>query len=77
MKTNFYILLALLLSFSIGNAQSTSAVVDIETNKTVSVSIEDEIANVVAEVNTSKENDSLLIDTSKVNETKKKNRTFR
>jgi len=41
MKTNFYILLALLLSFSIGNAQSTSAVVDIETNKTVSASIED------------------------------------
>jgi len=69
MKTNFYILLALLLSFSIGNAQSTSAVVDIETNKTVSVSIEDEIASVIAEINIIKESDSLLIDTSKVNET--------
>jgi len=69
MKSNFYILLTLLLTFSIGNAQSTSAVVEIETNKTISVSIEDEIATIIAEVNTIKENDSLLIDTDKLNET--------
>lgn len=69
MKTNFYILLTLLLTFSIGNAQSTSAAVEIETNKTISVSIEDEIATVIAEVNTIKENVSLLIDATEVNET--------
>ncbi|PWH83007.1 hypothetical protein DIS18_00160 [Algibacter marinivivus] len=69
MKTNFYILLILLLTFSFGNAQSTSTVVEIETNKTISVSLEDEIATVIAEVNTIKENDSLLIDATKVNET--------
>lgn len=69
MKTNFYILLILLLTFSFGNAQSTSAVVEIETNKTISISLEDEIATVITEVNTIKENNSLLIDATKVNET--------
>ena len=69
MKTNFYILLTLLLTFTIGNAQSTSEVVAIETNKTISVSAEAEIATVITEVNTIKENDSLLIDASKLNET--------
>ncbi|MGB5417224.1 hypothetical protein [Algibacter sp.] len=69
MKTNFYILLILLLTFSFGNAQSTSQVVEIETNKTISVSNEDEIAPAFAEVNTVKENDSLLIDASQFNET--------
>ncbi|WP_396600456.1 hypothetical protein [Algibacter sp. R77976] len=67
MKTNFYILLILLLTVSLGNAQSASEVVEIEVNKTIS--IEDEIAPVSAEVNTIKENDSLLIDASQVNET--------
>ena len=69
MKTNFYILLTLLLTFSIGNAQSTSEVVAIETNKTISVSAEAEIATVITVVNTIKENDSLLIDASELNET--------
>ena len=69
MKTNFYILLILLLTVSLGNAQSASEVVEIEVNKTISISIEDEIAPVSAEVNTIKENDSLLIDASQVNET--------
>ena len=69
MKTNFYILLTLLLTFSIGNAQSTSEVVAIETNKTISVSTEAEIATVITVVNTIKENDSLLIDASELNET--------
>jgi len=64
-----YILLTLLLTFSIGSAQSTSAVVEIETNKTISVSIEHEIATLIEEVNTIKENDSLLIDATEVNET--------
>lgn len=67
MKTNFYILLILLLTVSFGNAQNASPVVEIETNKTISVSNEDEIATVIAEVNTIKENDSLLIDAAKVN----------
>ncbi|WP_298550686.1 hypothetical protein [uncultured Algibacter sp.] len=69
MKTNFYILLILLLSFSFGNAQSTTEVVSIETNKTISFSNGDDIATVIAAVNTIKENDSLLIDAAKVNET--------
>jgi hypothetical protein len=68
MKTNFYILIVLLLSFSFGNAQSVSEVVEIEINKTVSFSIEDEIATIMLEANTVK-NDSLLIDVSEFNET--------
>ncbi len=68
MKTNFYILLILLLTVSFGNAQSASEVVEIENNKTISASNEDEIAPVTTEVNTMKENDSLLIDAAKLNE---------
>lgn len=69
MKTNFYILLILLLTFSFGNAQSTSQVVEIETNKTISLSIEDEMASVIAEINSIEKNDSLLIDAAEVKET--------
>jgi organic radical activating enzyme len=69
MKTNFYILLILLLAFSFGNAQNTPEAVEIETNKTISVSNEDEIATVNAEVKTVKENDSLLIDAATIKET--------
>lgn len=69
MKTNFYILLILLLSFSLGNAQSAPAVVEVESNKTISFSNAGDIATVIAAVNTIKENDSLLIDANKVNET--------
>jgi len=70
MKTNIYILLILLFTVSFANAQSGSAVVEIESNKTISVSQEEEVvANVIAEVNTIKENDSLLIDAAEVNAT--------
>lgn len=69
MKTNIYILLILLFTVSFANAQSGSAVVEIESNKTISVSQEEELANVIAEVNTIKENDSLLIDAAEVNAT--------
>lgn len=68
MKTNFYILLILLLTFSFGNAQSAPAVVEIENNKTVSVSNEIEVAPIALEVNTLKESNSLLIDADKVNQ---------
>jgi len=68
MKINFYILLILLLSFSIGNAQSAPLVVEVEINKTISVSNEKEIASVTTEVNTVKENNVLLIDRNQVNE---------
>lgn len=69
MKTNFYILLILLLTVSFGNAQSTSEVVEIESNKVISISSQDEIATVIAEVNIIKENDSLLIDVTELKET--------
>lgn len=69
MKTNFYLLLILLLSFTFGNAQSTTEVLKAETNATFSVSNEDDIANVITEVNTIKVNDSLLIDASEVKAT--------
>ncbi|MEP3836357.1 MAG: hypothetical protein ABJM36_01860 [Algibacter sp.] len=61
MKTNFYILLITILSFSLGNAQSTTEAVNNEANKIVSVSNETEATTV--------KNDSLLIDASQVNET--------
>ena len=51
--------------FSIGNAQNTSSV-EIESNKTISVSIEDDIATSTLEVITVKENDSLLIDVTEL-----------
>ena len=62
MKTNIYILLILLLSFSFGNAQSTEAALEVETSNTISVSNEDVNITVGTEINTVKENDSLLID---------------
>ena len=64
MKT-VYSLLILLLTFSIGNAQNTSSV-EIESNKTISVSIEDDKATSTVEVITVKENDSLLIDATEL-----------
>ncbi|SFD32522.1 hypothetical protein [Algibacter pectinivorans] len=60
MKLNFYILLTLLLSFSIGNAQSTNEVVDNEIKTMVSVSSETEISTV--------KNDILLIEAPQLNE---------
>jgi hypothetical protein len=62
MKT-VYSLLILLLAFSLGNAQSNSNV-EIETNKTISVSLEDTTSN--TEVITVKENNTLLIDASEL-----------
>lgn len=66
MKTNFYILLILLLSFSFAEAQSTSEVVKVETNDIVSVSNNDNqvllnVEKLTVEVN---ENEVLLIDAS-------------
>ncbi|MGA1226927.1 MAG: hypothetical protein ACO3VF_06745 [Tamlana sp.] len=60
MKTNFYILLILLFSFSIGNAQSTSEVVEVETNNTISVSNDDKNTISTDIINTVKKNDSLI-----------------
>lgn len=60
MKT-VYSLLILLLTFSIGNAQNASNV-ETETNKTISVSIEDDNVISTSEVITVEESDSLLID---------------
>lgn len=48
-----------MLAFSIGNAQSNESNKMIESSKTISVLIE-------TEINTVKENDSLLIDNSKL-----------
>ncbi|ULC58696.1 hypothetical protein MBM09_12325 [Flaviramulus sp. BrNp1-15] len=68
MKTNFYILLIFLISFSLGNAQEVAP--EIEISEVVSVSIDDKnIPNVDAEIYTNKENDSLLIDANKLKET--------
>ena len=67
MKTNYYILLILLLSFSFGNAQSTSEVVETKTINTISVSNDDNVI-ITTEANSVKENDSLLIDAKKLQE---------
>ena len=67
MKTNFYILLILLFSFSFGNAQSTSKVENAEINNVVSVSNDDEKIT-ISEAKEVKENDILLIDASEVKE---------
>lgn len=59
MKIKFPLLIVLMLAFSIGNAQSNESNKMIESSKTISVLIE-------TEINTVKENDSLLIDNSKL-----------
>jgi len=69
MKTNIYILLILLFTVSFGNAQGDTAVIETESNKTISVSSQEEVAIVNATVDTVKENDSLLIDAADVNAT--------
>ena len=69
MKTKFYILFILLLSFSVANAQSTETVTKEDT--TVSVSVEDN--NEVVAVDTLSteviENNDLILDAAKLKET--------
>ena len=69
MKTNIYILLILLLSFSFGNAQSTEVALEVETANTVSVSNEDVNTVDANQVNTVIENETLLIDADTLKET--------
>ena len=59
MKTNFYILIVFLLTVSLGNAQSTDKVENIEVVKTVTVENNDNITN---------EKDILLIDATELKE---------
>ncbi|PLB20706.1 hypothetical protein [Mariniflexile rhizosphaerae] len=68
MKTNVYILLIFLLAFSFGNAQSTTEVVKVETNNTVSVSENDKQVTVENTVSTVNVNEAILIDASEVKE---------
>lgn len=70
MKTNIYILLILLLSFSFGNAQTTEVTVEVEINETVSVTndVETVTLNDVNETNTVIENDSLFINANELRE---------
>ena len=69
MKTNFYILLILLLSFSYGDAQSKTEIVENEVNKVVLTSVNDDVT-ITADnsVETVKENDTLLIDANELKE---------
>ena len=71
MKTNYYILFILLLSFSFANAHSTEPVVKEDSTTSVSVS-EDNIKVVVLDtVSTDKviENNDLILDADKLKET--------
>ena len=72
MKTNYYILLILLLSFSLGNAQSDEAILVSSINDTISVSETNNNDTVVVEtistVETKKQDLIIIIDTDKVNE---------
>ncbi|MDO5969976.1 hypothetical protein Q4Q35_09150 [Flavivirga aquimarina] len=62
MKTNFYILLILLLSFSYGDAQSKTEVIENEANKVVLNSVNDDVTVATDNlVETVKESDTLLI----------------
>jgi hypothetical protein len=70
MKTNFYILLILLLSFSFVNAQSTTKAIKVETNNIVIVSQEEKqvVTTVENTTDTVNENEVILIDASQVKE---------
>lgn len=70
MKTNFYILLTLLFTFSISNAQSTVSTIEVESNNVISVSkTNDDVvaitSNTLNEVN---KKEDILIDASQVRE---------
>ncbi|MFG6687185.1 hypothetical protein ACGK9U_11410 [Mariniflexile sp. HNIBRBA6329] len=60
MKTNFYILIIFLLTFSFGNAQSSTETVKVEINNTVSVTEDTKEVSV--------ENEAILIEASEVKE---------
>lgn len=70
MKTNIYILLILLLSFSFGNAQTTEFTAEVENNETIAVTndVETVTLNDVTETNTVIENDSLFINANELRE---------
>ncbi|NMH86458.1 hypothetical protein [Flavivirga algicola] len=70
MKKNIYILLILLLSFSLGVAQNTSKKNKIESNKVILVSVntEDVKTETAPAVETVKENEALLIDPTELKE---------
>lgn len=70
MKTNFYILLTLLFTFSISNAQSTVSTIEVESNNVISVSkTNDDVvaitSNTLNEVN---KKEDVLIDASQFRE---------
>ncbi|WP_345170234.1 hypothetical protein [Algibacter aquimarinus] len=70
MKTNFYILLTLLFTFSICNAQSTVSTIEVESNNVISVSkTNDDVvavtSNTLNEVN---KKEDVLIDASQFRE---------
>lgn len=69
MKTNYYILFILLLSFSVANAQSTETVTKEDT--AVSVSVEDNNNVVVVDTLSTEvvENNDLILDAAKLKET--------
>lgn len=65
MKTN-YILLILLLSFSLGNAQSTTKAIEIESNNIVSVSENDVVVVVTEKASEEKQNEVIFISEEKL-----------
>ena len=69
MKTNYYILFILLLSFSFANAQSTETVVKEESTTSVSVSVDNNEVIVLDTLSTKViENNDLILDADKVKE---------
>ena len=69
MKTNYYILFILILSFSFANAQSTETVVKEESTISVSVSEDNNEVIVLDSLSTKViENNDLILDTDKVKE---------
>lgn len=69
MKTNFYILLILLFSFSFGNAQSENSSIEVKTNSVISVSeMNDEVSVDSLSIEDNKEETVLLINAAEVKE---------
>lgn len=67
MKINFYILLILLLTFSLGNAQSENS--STETSNMVSVSeMNDEVLTIVDKISVENKKENLLIDAADLKE---------
>jgi len=68
MKINFYILLTLLLTVSIGNAQSEAITAEVKTNNVTVTEMNDEVSTTFDTVSVESKKENVLIDSADLKE---------